>query len=240
MKFSDRIDRISNTSYAHLHHMYLSRDHPVIITDTQNVWHQPVAGKESKDQEGSQNENVDQNGDFIEFLLSKPKLSQSIPCNIATNLLQLRNGRPKLRSLLRQIPRLAETGWFLHFRNCEFEAVKASRVIFPHQNRPYFIPSHLPPFHSSWLILSKNYQMPFEKQLPLTDLVVVHQLSGEISGRLIMPRGCGDICSNLEFKLSAGEALMFNAQMWQLYYSSTNLHSNLTITFIREIQAELY
>lgn len=235
MTFSDDIDRISNTSYVHLQNVYLSRDHPVIITDSHNIWHKPNADAQDNDHN---DQNEDKNDDFIAFLLATPKLSQSIPCNIATNLLQLRNGHPRLRSILQQIPNLDSVGWFLHFRNCEFDAVKASRAIFSHQNRPYFLSSHLPPFHSSWLMLSKNYEIPHEKRLPLTDLVMVHQLNGGIIGRLTVPKECANICSDLEFKLNAGETLVFNAQMWQLYYANINLHANLTITFIREILAD--
>lgn len=205
--------------------MYLSRDHPVIINDSHDVWpNQPDVPE-----------------DFVEFLQTSPSLSYSIPCNIGTNLIQIRNEPPKLQHLLRQTTKIDEDpseGWFLHFRNCDFEAVKASRATFPLKNRPYFISSHLPPFHTSWILLSKHYEMTAEKRLPLKDLVIVLQLSGQISGRLTVQKDCKDICSDQEFELNAGEALVFNAQMWNFYYRNSKIQAIFTITFIQEIHAD--
>lgn len=222
--FSVDIDRISETSYSTLQNIYLSRAHPVIITDSHDAWPNQL--------------NVPEN--FIEFLLELPDLKYSIPCNIGTNLMQVRNvNAPKLQYLLRQTSKIAKKGWFLHFRNCDFNAVKSSRLIFPHKNRPYFISSHLPPFHTSWIILSQHYEISTEKRLPVKDLVIVFQLSGTLTGRLGVHSDCKEFCSDQTFKLNAGESLVFNAQMWDFYYiHNIYSHANLTITKIQEIQLE--
>ncbi|XP_031634291.1 uncharacterized protein LOC116347716 [Contarinia nasturtii] len=218
------IDRISSTTYATLQSVYLSRDNPVIIDDSHAVWpNQP-----------------DVSENFIEFLFDLPDLRNSIPCNIGTNLLQVRSGNsPKLQHLLRQMSKIDSKGWFLHFRNCDFDAVKSSRLIFPLKHRPYFISSHLPPFHTSWILLSKHYNISTEKHLPVKDLVIVLQMSGTLSGRLTVRRDCKEICSDQMLKLNAGESLVFNAQMWDFYYiHNINSHANLTITTIHEIQID--
>lgn len=195
----------------------------MIILDSHDFW--PTKGIES--------------ADFVEFLLSLPNLKYSIPCNIGTNLLKIRDETPKLQSLLRQAVKIGSSEWFLYFRNCEFDAIKASRAIFPYNNRPYFISSHLPPFQSSWIILSNNYTNPIEKHLPVKDLVFVFQLTGTISGRLTVTNECSEYCSDQVFKLNAGETLVFHGKMWKFYYNyNINSQINLTITFIEEIQAE--
>lgn len=221
-RFPESIDRISDATFGLLQDVYLSREHPVIISDSHDVWpNQPTVPD-----------------DFIAFLLSSPGLKYSTPCNVGTNLVQIRDDTPKLQYLLRQSGKMESKGWFLHFRNCDFEAVKASRATFPLINRPYFISAHLPPFHTSWILLSKQYEMPVEKRLPVKDLVIVLQLNGQILGRLTAQRHCAGLCSDQEFELNAGEALVFNAKMWNFYYRNINLQSNLTITFIQEIHAD--
>lgn len=194
----------------------------MIINDSHDIWpNQP-----------------DVPDDFIEFLLSSPSLKYSTPCNVGTNLLQIRDDTPKLQYLLRQTRKMESKGWFLYFRNCEFEAVKASRATFSLKNRPYFISAHLPPFHTSWILLSKQFEMSVEKRVPVKDLVIVLQLNGQILGRLAAQSNCKEFCSDQEYELNAGEALVFNSKMWKFYYRNINLQSNLTITFIQEIHAD--
>lgn len=80
--------------------------------------------------------------------------------------------------------------------------------------------------------------MTTEKRLPVKDLVIVLQLNGQMSGRLTVQMDCKDLCSDQLFELNAGEALVFNAQMWNFYYRNIYSHANLTITFIQEIHAD--
>lgn len=214
---------MANISYSDLQSNYLLRDLPVIVSDSHDVWPNQL--------------NVPD--DFIEFIETIPMLRYSEPCNVVTNLLQTRNKIPNLQKLLRQIKNIKPNEWFLHFRNCDFEAVKASRSMFPLNHRPYFMSSHLPPFHSSWILLSNHYKMMHERYLPLKDLVFVFQLSGQIFGRLDVQRNCNEFCTDHEFHLKAGESLLFNAEMWNFYYYNKDLidlQTNLITTFIQEIQ----
>lgn len=218
------IDRISNATYGELQSVYFSRDLPVIISDSHDAWPNQNDGPEN----------------FIEFLQGLPKLRYSVPCNILTNLLQIRRDAPNLQRLLKQSIEIGSTEWFLQFRNCEFEAVKASRAIFPLKYRPYYISNHLPPFHTSWLLISNHYEMANENRLPVKDLVFVFQLQGHVIGHLSAMKKCREFCEDQKFELHAGEALIFNAEMWNFYYRNTitELHSKSTITFIQEIQTD--
>lgn len=179
--------------------------------------------------------------DFIAFLRTLPHLGQSIPCNTVTNLLQIRNEQPNLKRLLEQTNKIDAKEWFLHFRNCEFEAVKASRAIFPQKHHPYFMSNHLPPFHSSWILLSNQYNILNEKGLPVKDLVFVFQLKGMLAGRLAIHKKCEVFCANQDFQLNAGETLIFNAEMWDFFYNDiiSNSHTeSLAVTFIQEVRAD--
>lgn len=221
VSIADAIDRISNTSFGNLHDIYLVRDHPVIVSDSHNADDVPE--------------------DFVEFLQSFPQLKYSMPCNIATNLLQIRNRQPNLKNIFQQTKRIGTKEWFLHFRNCEFEAVKASRGVFPHKYRPYFLSNHLPPFYSSWVLISKQYKIMDEMRLLLKDLVFVFQLKGKLTGRLFVQEQCKFFCDNQDFQLNAGETLIFNAEMWDFYYHNNNsqLHAeSLAVTFIQEIRVD--
>lgn len=215
------IDRVSNTSFGNLHAIYLVRDHPVIISDSHDVHKVPE--------------------DFIAFLKTLQHLSQSIPCNTVTNLLQIRNEQLNLKRFLDQTRKIGTKEWFLHFRNCEFEAVKASRAIFPQKYTPYFMSNHLPPFHSSWILMSNQYKLLNEKRLPVKDLVFVFQLKGNLMGQLVVQKKCKFYCANQNFRLNAGETLIFNAEMWDFFYHNITLEpysESLAVTFIQEIRAD--
>lgn len=218
------INRITNTTYKDLYDNYLLRQIPVIISDSHDAW---------TDLRPDQN--------FIKFLQSQPPLMRSVPCNVATNLLMERSSKPTtLQKLMKQTELLANNEeWFLHFRNCQFDAVKYSRAILPHTRRPYYLSSHLAPFYSSWLLVSNHYRMTLLKQLNVKDLVVVLQMQGVIDITLAIKEPCTDVCINHEFHLHEGEALIFVATTWDFFYSpvenSVAERNELTVTFIQEI-----
>lgn len=199
--------------------MYLVRDHPVIVEDSHDVNRVPE--------------------DFIGFLKTLLPLRKSFPCNTLTNLLQIRNEQWNLNRLLDQTKKIGTKEWFLHFRNCEFNAVKSSRAILPQNNIPYFMSNHLPPFYSSWILLSNQSQLMNEKRLPIKDLVFVFQLKGKLAGRLVVQKRCSFLCVNQDFQLNTGEALIFNAEMWDFFYHSIATDSEpLAVTFIQEIRTD--
>lgn len=221
--FTEMIDRITNTSYGELQNLYILRNRPVIITDSHDAW----KNKFAKD-------------DFLHFLQSMPLLMDSIPCNFVSNALQTQNNPLTLRKIIRQMEIIdsnTDDGWFLHFRNCEFEAIKATRAIVSIKKRPYYMSSHLPPFRSSWILMSHNCEMAAMKNLMVKDFVIVLQLRGEIAGRLVAQEACKGFCKGQEFQLRAGEALLFMASMWNFLYKPIADATDLkqTITFIQEI-----
>lgn len=178
---------------------------------------------------------------FIGFLKTVQPLRKSFPCNTVTNLLQIRDEQWNLNRLLDQTKKIGTKEWFLHFRNCEFDAVKGSRAIFPQNNIPYFMSNHLPPFHSSWILLSNQSQLLNEKRVPVKDLVFVFQLKGKLAGRLVVQKECSLFCFDQDFQLNAGEALIFNAEMWDFFYyniTSESHSKSLAITFIQEIRTD--
>lgn len=199
--------------------VYISRNIPVIVTDSHVPWQRPLAANSPDD--------------FIGLLTSLPDLRHTIPCNCHTNLHSSR--ALKLDILLDRIDRGLFDKWILQFRLCEFAAIKASRGIFSLANRPYFIPSYWPPFKSSWLLLSHRYDATTMRTMPFDGLVIVLQLKGTLYGRLEMHGNCIDSCAGQEFRLDDGEALLFASSVWKMWYHFDGGNDE-TITFIQEIE----
>lgn len=224
------IERQSNLSFDHMQSNYLWRNHPIIIIDSHRNWH-----------------HIHNGVDIIEFMKTLPDLMASEPCNIASNLLAKGT---TVRKIIKQVERLkSNEKWFFHFRNCHFDSVKSSRLIIPYHRRPYYMPSHLPPFRSSWILVSHQYEMARTetdtefrtmKHLNVRDLVIVMQLQGEINGRLTVTTACTDYCADHTFRLAAGESIMFVARFWNFYYkpiaAGDKDEPNLAITFITEFE----
>lgn len=217
--FPDQIDRHKNITAEHLQSVYISRDVPVIVADSHKPWMRPIAGSYPDD--------------FIGLLDSLPSLRHTTPCNCETNLLSTRTA--KLGLLLNRIGHGFLQNWMLHFRLCEFAAIKASRAILPTSNRPYFIPAYWPPFKSSWLLLSHRYEAPTMKTMPLNGFVIVLQLKGTLYGRLELAHACIESCAEQAFQLAEGEALLFTSDVWKMRYS-LDAPNDGTITFIQEIE----
>lgn len=233
------IDRKSNLTYDRLQSNYLWRYHPVIIVDSHSNWLAIHNGL-----------------DFIEFMNALPDLMRSEPCNVASNLLAK---SATVQKIIRQAERfMSHEEWFFHFRNCESDAIKASRIIVPYHRRPYYLPNHLPPFRSSWILASHQYEtastfdsrksnanfdpkMHAMKQLNVRDLVIVMQLQGEIIGRLEVNTVCADYCTDHTFRLIAGQSIVFSARFWNLYYEPIATvdddQHNYAITFITEFES---
>lgn len=168
------------------------------------------------------------------FLLETPNLANSIPCDIQSNIKTSRKTRLN-RLLEHTIQNMTESSkWFFAFRNCEFLATKSSRPIWP---RPSFIPLHLRPFHTSWLIVASNeYPNVDTKPLELRGLVVVAQLTGRRVFQL-HGTGCTEVCPKLAIELWAGETLVFLADMWRIRYEvSKGIKGDLdiSVTFVAE------
>lgn len=170
--FTDNLYRIWNTSPLELFDNYVRFNQPVIIEDSHTIWNDT--------------------NEIFEFLQSNEDLTSSKPCDHLTNIVS--NKSPKLNEILDLVitdNRKKDVSWFLSFRNCEFIAVKASRLLWP---KPDYLPLHLKPFSSSWLILIDNYRFRKSKQLNLNGLIVMVQLVGVLDVRLEPKNHCQNEC----------------------------------------------
>ncbi|XP_037050322.1 uncharacterized protein LOC119084447 [Bradysia coprophila] len=215
--FCENIEDIRHdldVSYSKLKSNYIDRGYPVVIED-----HQPH----------SEDGNL---YGYIERIKNLTDLIDSNPCNLQTNLvtgLHYRN--------LNDIFELIESsrdGWFLHYRNCDFSAVKASRAL--HVQPPFLI-SHLKPFSSSWILISSIYKTSKPKKLLVKHLVVVKQIIGS-TYVLIAPKvECKEFCSDFEFHLEVGDSFVFSAELWDFsYYPSAEGEA---VTSIREYELQI-
>lgn len=212
-----QIDRIMNISNEILQTVYIARDNPVIISDSHEPWQTQISSH-----------HIDS---FIHFLQAMPYLPNAIPCNTLTNL---HSSTVKIKHLLNRIERGILNEWILQIRLCDFESVKATRSIFRIGHRPYYIPSYWPPFKSSWLLLSHQYEMSTMNQLPVDGVVIVLQLKGTLNGRLEVRAPCVERCFDQQFQLVEGESLLFTSELWNLVYNFIPQNEG-TITFIQEI-----
>lgn len=202
--FTDKITFVSNISYHDLHDKYLLRGHPLIITDSHEPW--------------------SENKDFATYILTLPALVHSNPCELQTNLILY-----KLLDLKTLFHLVTETGtdqFFLHFRNCDFEAVKASRAIIP---KPYFYSSHLEPPYTSWILLSQNYHHTKHKDLSLLNLVILQQLKGWVDVMIEAKEACWDVCGSHHVRIGEGEALVLMSKLWNFKYLPSAKDISVTV-----------
>lgn len=208
------VAQIANTTFTHLEDNFLLRTHPVIIDDSHQSWAELNRGS------------------FLEYTSLLTQLMESTPCNVLTNLMS----RPFLS--INPLLELAMTtnNWFLHFRNCEFSAVKDSRAII---DRPYYLSPHLNTFYASWILVSSNYTMSEMKMLDLRGVILVLQLNGHTKMLLEPKQMCAGVCKSFEIMLAAGKALLFPSDFWNFSYKpmeSTNPDEILSVTFVEEIE----
>lgn len=192
---SEEIRHDWDISYSTLKSNYINRGHPVLIEDRQ-----------------LQSEDSNLNG-YIEHMKNLTDLVDSNPCNLQTNLvtgMQYRN--------LNEIFELIESswdGWFLHYRNCDFSAVKASRAL---HKQPAFLTTHLKPFSSSWILVSNSYKTSKPKKLLVKHLVVVKQIVGSLDVVIAPKTECKDFCIDFELHLEVGDSVVFSAELWDFSY----------------------
>ncbi|XP_055918326.1 uncharacterized protein LOC129950409 [Eupeodes corollae] len=198
----------TNVTYSMIEQNYLEKGLPVVIHDSH-----PTQKLEN----------------ILSQIFEAPNdYLNSLPCNIETNLLMKHFF--SIETALGKISESLPTDeWFLQFRNCKFDAVKASRKFI---KRPYYYPLHFEPFYSSWILMSNNYKAA-GKELILQGLVFVQQLSGEISITLIPKSPCEKLCLEIEFVLMAGEGLVFSTDLWSFMYKPVGTLN--TVSTIMEI-----
>lgn len=152
---------------------------------------------------------------------------KSNPCDVTTNLML--NKFFDIELALRKAWNLygPSDKWFLQLRNCQFKAVKSSRNFI---KRPYYYPTHLEPFYSSWLLMAHNYKQKLQQEIYLQGLVIVQQLWGAIELSLSAKEPCLN-CPHVNVVLKEGEGLIFSTDLWLFSYKfvSTERESIATI-----------
>lgn len=186
---------------------YLFRGLPVIISDSHKSWN-PLK--------------------FTENLLNSEKLLASQPCELQSNLLLGKYSNLEESLKLSRESDL-NASFFLHFQNCQLDAVKATRFVIA--QRPDFFPPHLEPAESSWILISKNYKSNF-KRIYLNGLILVMQLTGQLDFILIPKGNCVESCEEHVITLFSGESLVFTTDLWNLVYYPSD--GDISVTVISE------
>lgn len=151
-------------------------------------------------------------------------------CSMQTNLFFERHA--SLHELSLKI-RKSESYYF-NLRFCEADVVKQSRTI---DGRPEFYPTHLPPSHSSWIMMSNNYtsKRMLAINLSLDGLIFVRQIKGYTDFALAIRSDCQDVCPNkLSIRVQENEGLLFTTELWDLSYSVDTSSGKESLSFITE------
>lgn len=151
---------------------------------------------------------------LTQIILTNDILSKSYPCELSTNML---SSTRDVSQILKRTYKFNK--WFLHFQNCEMDAVKAFRVLTP---RPQFLKPEISPIQYSWLLMSKNYKFPDYKTITLKEkITVIGQIIGSNYVRLIPRKNCYKKCPIIELNLQKNEVLVFG-NLWDLKYKPSD------------------
>lgn len=138
-----------------------------------------------------------------------------------------------LKELL-ELTKSAWDGWFIHFRNCDFSSVKASRAL---EEQPSFLTSQPKPFSSSWIIISNSYNVTKPKKLLVKHLVVAKQIVGSIDVFIVPKSDCKENCKELFVQLDAGYTIVFSAEYWDFLYLPSG--QGEAVTLLREYELHI-
>ncbi|GLV36852.1 uncharacterized protein CBL_02313 [Carabus blaptoides fortunei] len=195
----------NNVDPYELSELYIDVNVPVIISDGLLNW--PYFH--------------DQSFNLTEILLSDNILSNTIPCELSTNMF---SSLAYVDTILKQSLKFKK--WFFHFQNCDFRAVKQFRMVSP---RPYFLKAEISPVQYNWLLMSANYESPKFKPIALKErITVIGQIQGSNVIRLTPRLNCADECPLLQIELLDGEALVLTS-MWDLEYKPNPDKFNVAI-----------
>ncbi|XP_011693798.1 PREDICTED: uncharacterized protein LOC108783363 [Cyphomyrmex costatus] len=207
----ETIDRLSDVRYRNLVDNYLNRDAPAIITDAMDSW-------------------AVMNTDYFWFdnithlYLENERLMETVPCALTSNL---RTGSSDLAAFLRRVHAPEVAKWFVHWQNCDINAVKVLRKYY---QRPYFLSSTVSPAHFNWVLMSSDYNSPSYKKVELdSGLIALAQLRGATQLRLTPINPCNSSCPELIADLHQGEMLVFTNVMWTLEYAPMRGLDNIAI-----------
>ncbi|KAK6643363.1 hypothetical protein RUM43_004868 [Polyplax serrata] len=207
----DRVERISEVSFNRLLDDYLVRDRPVIVVDAMTYW--PVMNTHH-----FYFENITQT------YLKNEKLMDTVPCVLISNI---RPGSNDLLAFLKRLQSPTLDKWFVHWQNCDINAVKALRKFY---QRPYFLSTSVAPAHFNWVLMSSDYNTKVYKQVELdSGLIILAQLRGSTDFKLTPNSPCNGTCPELSGSLHEGEMLVFTNFMWSFEYRPENQTDNVAI-----------
>lgn len=201
---------MENISYTLLHDKYILRGHPVIISDSHDIWPDDI--------------------NIASYLFTLKGFVHSDPCELQSNLILDEFSKMKvLLEIIEENIDNANEKWFIHFRNCDFEAIKSVRSVSP---KPYYYSPHLEPPYTSWILMSQNYKFDEPKTLSLLNLVIVRQLIGVLEIVLEAKDECNEVCNKHHVELEEGEALVYFSKLWNFKYLPSD--RDLSVTVITE------
>lgn len=204
--FTDNVISVINQTYDMLYERFLIRGLPVIIEKSHPNW---------------------EFDNFTEYLFKHDELIESNPCELQSNLIFGKYS--SLEDILDLAFRSHENdSWFLHFQNCDFEAVKKSRLI---MEKPRYLSFHLEPFQTSWVLMSQFYESKWKK-LKVLGLILVMQLQGDGEFLLESKEPCDEYCGDHYVVIHESEAILFVTDLWELFYRPSE--GEKSISFITE------
>ncbi|XP_031782233.1 uncharacterized protein LOC103317435 [Nasonia vitripennis] len=207
----ESIDRLSDVRYRQLVDNYFSRDAPAIITDAMHSW-------------SAMNTDFFWFENITQLYLENERLMETVPCALTSNL---RTGSSDLAAFLRRVHSPGVAKWFVHWQNCDINAVKVLRKYY---QRPYFLSSTVSPAHFNWVLMSSDYNSPNYKRVELdSGLIALAQLRGATQLRLTPINPCNSSCPELIADLHQGEMLVFTNLMWNLEYAPMRGLDNIAI-----------
>lgn len=149
------------------------------------------------------------------------------PCDLRTNLIHNR------KASLSELKKLKEKtkGYFFEFRFCGEDFLKQSRRI---DGRPSFFPAHLPPAHTSRILVSYNYSSSRMLPLDLDGYIFMRQLKGRTEMKLLPRVDCEGICQEQSFILKEDTGFLLLSDMWDFSYSPASDVNETSVVFVTE------
>lgn len=160
---------------------------------------------------------------LTKILTENTILSTSMPCKLSTNLFKNYNDI-SFREILNRA--LNAHRYFIHFQNCEWNAIKQFRSFTP---RPSFLHRDIAPIQYSWLLMDNNYKVGKFKRIDLIEnIAVVVQIFGRTNFKLLPQKHCEFECFELETVLEEDEVLVVT-NLWDLEYKPIGFGENVAV-----------
>nr|XP_022899734.1 uncharacterized protein LOC111413109 isoform X2 [Onthophagus taurus] len=202
-EYLETIDVIDSFEIDLIYENYIKLNKPVILENGLENWNIPNL-----------------NSTLFDRILSDKVIAKSYPCKFSSNLYF------KDDTLSESLKNYKNHRiYFMHFQNCQYDAVKAMRKYFP---RPNFLVPEIYPTQYSWLVKSKNYKIEKYKELFFDDsIIIVGQLEGGVEV-MLHPETCENDCPTLKINLIKGEVLIFT-NFWRFAYLPNGDGDNLQV-----------